>query len=258
MPVEASKIGGEIIWPADEEWPRCPQHDTPYVSLMQIVKAESPVLGFRPDSDVFQLVWCPHSHDEHQGLPAHRCLWRSAQSARDSQYHGRGAGAIPYAPGLDLGQFVPTQCRLRPEEVIELPQLDELTPDTQLQVRSWDKSRIPGFDEWRARSPHIPCSLGEWFYMTELTPLGGTKIGGYPDWIQGKEYPTCRCGRRMQHLLSIASLEPGLQRLGEGSAPRRRMTDTLTGMMFADAGTVYAFVCRTCEDYPIRLSWQYS
>ncbi len=258
MPNELSKIGGEIIWPAEEEWPRCPQHDAPYVSLMQIVKAEIPDLGFRPDSDVFQLVWCPHSHDEHHGLPAHRCLWRSARSVRGSQHHTLGADAGRSFTGIDLGQFVPTQCRFRPEEVIELPQIDELPSDTYHQVCNWDSSRIPAFNEWRARSPQMPSPLGEWFYMTELTRLGGTKIGGYPDWIEREGYPTCRCGRKMQLLLSIASLEPEAHEERGGSTSAVHMTDTPTGLMFADAGTVYAFVCRNCEDYPIQVSWQYS
>ena len=34
LPVDASKIGGDILWPADEPWPTCPETGEPFVAAL--------------------------------------------------------------------------------------------------------------------------------------------------------------------------------------------------------------------------------
>jgi hypothetical protein len=36
LPPEASKVGGDILWPVNEPLPHCQQHDSDYVPVLQI------------------------------------------------------------------------------------------------------------------------------------------------------------------------------------------------------------------------------
>ena len=44
-------------------------------------------------------------------------------------------------------------------------------------------------------------------YEGEFGVCPGTTIGGYVYWIQFPWSPTCSCGRLMEHLLTIESVE---------------------------------------------------
>jgi hypothetical protein len=71
LPRRASKLGGEILWPATEPWPICPypvygpespmcirsRESHPYVPVLQLRADEYPELGFPPGRDLFQLLW---------------------------------------------------------------------------------------------------------------------------------------------------------------------------------------------------------
>jgi hypothetical protein len=37
----ASKIGGLFLWPKDEEWPRCEEHNSAYVAAMQLSRGHA-------------------------------------------------------------------------------------------------------------------------------------------------------------------------------------------------------------------------
>jgi hypothetical protein len=50
----------------------------------------------------------------------------------------------------------------------------------------------------------------------------GTKVGGWPRWIQEPEWPVCGCGRRMRH-----------------------------GIMLGDVGSLYLFTCTVCAERPL-------
>src|SRR5262249_35499112 len=80
----ASTLGGDFVWPAQEPWPVCERHNLPLVGVLQLGKGEVPELGFRPGSDLFQLLWCPQDHDSEQPfIVAPRIFWRKASTIRE-------------------------------------------------------------------------------------------------------------------------------------------------------------------------------
>jgi hypothetical protein len=265
MGINESKLGGAVIWPHGEEWPLCSKHHVPYVPLIQILKSDIPSLGFKPGTDLFQVIWCPHTHEEFDYLPAHYIYLRSTADLP-------GPFADIPEPRLndefvytDAGEYVPTQCRFYPEPIVEYPVIEELADEVQEKLKQWDVSFIPGIEELQAGWVDAPFSPGEWLYMCELSVAGGTKVGGYPEWIQGPDYPVCACGKRMEHLLSISSLETVIGQEGDRWIPieekdlpyaLRYQLHYGTRLMFGDGGIVYMFVCRECKEWPIRLVWQ--
>ena len=83
--------------------------------------------------------------------------------------------------------FVPDPCVLDPERVTEYPTYD-LPDDVWSQI-----------DETLKR---IEADTG-WQY-DDLAVASGTKTGGYPGWTQPPDWPVCRCGTQMEHLLTVA------------------------------------------------------
>ena len=94
----------------------------------------------------------------------------------------------------------------------------------------------------------------------------GTKLGGYPDWVQDPEYPRCpKCKTQMEHYVTIAStewdgmsfhrwkpVEEGLpDRAGDGHIEDARL-------MIGDAGNLYMFVCREHDTWPVAQVMQCS
>ena len=67
-------------------------------------------------------------------------------------------------------------------------------------------------------------------------PRGGDKLGGWPAWVQGIEYPDCpECGEPMAAILQIDS-------------------EDHVAYMFGDYGTAHVFRCRTHPDV-VTMSW---
>lgn len=78
----ASKLGGSFLWPKDEPWPTCSLHQLSYVGILQLTKKDVPELGFKPGTDVFQLLWCPQDHSEPLFIVAPKVFWRRAGDVR--------------------------------------------------------------------------------------------------------------------------------------------------------------------------------
>ncbi|MET8982982.1 hypothetical protein ABZX85_46155 [Streptomyces sp. NPDC004539] len=85
-----SSVGGPLLWPSSEEWPRCGQRghwlppddkrvvgEVPMVPVVQLFARDVPELEFPEGADVLQLVWCTLNHpadSEDSVLP--RLYWR--------------------------------------------------------------------------------------------------------------------------------------------------------------------------------------
>jgi hypothetical protein len=118
-------------------------------------------------------------------------------------------------------------------------------------------------------SYYLPGS-GSDVYQTALGACDGTKVGGYPDWVQGPHHPQCGCGATMEHLLSFGSWEyDGLTwarwlpiedrpSLTANDPNARAEASEAHGMMFGDAGNMYLFVCRKHREPHVRASMQCS
>ncbi len=256
--VNASKWGGRLLWPADEEWPICtepewlregestPQHEHRYIPMLQLRKGDFPELSFPGDTDLFQLLWCPNDHELTLSVIC-KVFWRKESDV---------AGPIAEVPKPTLveADYLPRPCRLHPERVTEYPSQGNLPTALDDAIHDWESER--GIE-------------GPYFYEMSVAP--GTKIGGYVRWIQFEWIPVCECGQAMEHLLTVASDEFG------GSWPRwypledvqatglsqeqletdyayldaLKDADRSSGIMLGDSGSLYLFICHNCPTWPI-------
>src|SRR4051794_25602761 len=76
LPLLSSKAGGKIPWPDDEEWPHCPEHDLPFIAVLQLLREDVPELPFPEDMNLLQVLWCPEDHDECGYAPCATLFWR--------------------------------------------------------------------------------------------------------------------------------------------------------------------------------------
>jgi hypothetical protein len=281
-----SSLGGPLLWPADEPWPTCHgrlldewrerivpedfqrfrdgdihdeaelrrivagagsidmiagervfllprphQHPPPLVPVLQLYAREVPQLPFPDRSDLFQLLWCPNWHAAPWYGPHPIVVWRTAAQVGPRL-------AVPPPPRFDglfsdlaPDDYVPKPCVVHPEPVIEYPHLQDLPDGLAERVRQWDAE-----DGGR--------------YWAELSTAPGTKVGGHPRWIQGPQWPACRCGRRMDHLLTIANIEFGS---GERwTRPTDRGAWAPHGIKLgAGSGWLYLFTCAVCAERPL-------
>ena len=96
----------------------------------------------------------------------------------------------------------------------------------------WD---VPNWEELEAIGVAVDDEAFDLLDSLER-PLGGDKLGGWPAWVQGVEYPSCTtCGATMLHVLQIDS---------EDNLP----------IMFGDVGTAHVTRCGQHPDI-MTLAW---
>ncbi|MEQ4210165.1 hypothetical protein [Actinopolymorpha sp. B9G3] len=171
-------------------------------------------------------------------------VWRQAAEI------GEPRTEPPPAPRFDeellANDYVPIPCMLHPEQVTEYPQCD--------------RDVLPGLlrhrvEQWDAQHDEQ--------YNYALSSAPGTKVGGYPLWIQDPFEPVCECGRTMEHLLTIATDEFGTKGrwlpLEDRDNPAIVGPHTIIdrdawaphGLMLGDVGSLYLFTCTTCPHRPL-------
>lgn len=154
-------------------------------------------------------------------------------------------------------------CLLNPEPVTEYPSYSrypdysDLPEPLRHRVQRWD-------------------DLTAGLYTEVLSVTPGTKAGGYPDWVQEADWPVCGCGRRMDHLLTIASYEWGNrmrwippedrdqafadERYEASFTSGRTLTSRDAwaghGILLGDIGSMYLFTCTACPHRPLDGSVQ--
>jgi hypothetical protein len=237
-------MGGELWWPADEEWPECEAHPLPMpmVPVLQLWARDVPQIVMRPETDVVQLLWCPHMHDIWSDAdygPAVRLYWR------DSTEVVRPAVTRPTVQDRMLPHLILRPCTVHPEEIQEYPDMSDADP-SQLEAVG------------------LGAYVDGWSYAYHLGNAPGAKAGGWPSWHQDPDWPECSVGHRMEHLLTVASWEfdgeswrtwvplEDLVVAGDGSTrPAQSSNDVGPGILLGDGGDLFLFVCRRCEDWPI-------
>ncbi|MBD0691238.1 DUF1963 domain-containing protein [Streptomyces sp. CBMA123] len=229
----ASRIGGPAEWPAGEPWPHCtarhPDDDhgyprrapeetpaTSFVPLALIHAEDAPHLPWPDGTDLLQVLWCPNDHDDLQGEryyygPAVELHWQHAAAL---------APATPPPPLRSDEEYLPRPCALRPEQVLDLPDRDELPEELARAVAEFAERQGIEYERDHGRAD-------------------GWKLGGWPSWHVTDLIPVdCgRCGERMTHLLTVES----------GDGP-----DLSVGRH----GELHVFVCPVDVAHPVGLDVQ--
>ena len=257
-----SKLEGLFLWPKDESWPTCavghpdwlkntwavePGVGVTLVPVLQLRADEFPEIEFYPGMDLLQVLWCPQDHHD-VSVAKPFIFWRNTAHINET------LESIPTFVNADE-RYIPQECYLLPERVQEFPQYYRLTEDQQSRLDTWDIS--DSIDD----TIDVPSTLYEW----ELSVCPSTKIGGDVYWVQYPQWPTCQCGQTMQHLLTIndSEFDGGTyqrwlpvedQFVWEGDYQARWVVQNAADIRLG--GLLYIFICRMCENWPIRAVYQ--
>lgn len=264
--VASSKLGGQILWSANDIIPFCDEHKQHFIPALQLLKKDAPLLSFWGNTDLFQLLWCPQQHKEYYYMPKCEIYWRNISSVADIFSEFPKPQLRDIDP-LDVTQeYIPQECIFYPETIIEYPSIDEL-PDYLIEkLEKWDVSKIPNIKKitstpvWK----NPPYGAGGWLYITELSIAPGIKVGGYPDWVQYPEYPICNRGHRMEYFLSISPSEIDLINSESRWVPYEekmlphdeKYEIHYASKLFGNTGVMYFFICYECNEYPIKFVYQ--
>ncbi|MER7770007.1 DUF1963 domain-containing protein [Kitasatospora sp. NPDC096140] len=192
-----------------------PAAGTALVPLAHIRAEDAPHLPWPEGTDRLQVLWCPNDHDDIQGQrfyygPNVELHWQRAADL---------SPVTPPAPRRSDEYYLPTPCALRPEQVLDLPDQDELPGELH-----------DAAEEFAQRH--------ELEYHRALSCADGWKLGGWPSWHSTDLIPIdCGCGARMVHLLTVDS----------GGDP-----DLSVGRF----GELHVFVCPVDLAHPVGLDLQ--
>lgn len=220
-----SKLGGQFLWPAAEEWPTCTELHVPMQPILQLTADDAaPRFPFRPKSDLFQLLWSPLL--TRSGSPQIVGVWRNSTEVTGDLAR---TPKVATSPG-----WIPLPCRFFPERLSELP----------------SPSAMPSSMREKIERATFPVD-----FVANLAASRGTKVGGWPR--NSKVVATCRtCVHPMDYLLTVDSCEwtapdaarwkPNEDRDEEGF---RKAANFDFGRV---DGSIQVYICLRCERWPLR------
>lgn len=202
LPTWVSKIGGRFLWPASERWPSCPECDVNLTPVLQLRSRDVPDVTFPAGTDLLQLFWCP-DEAAHRYQPAPRIWWRAAASVISPRTDDPDLSGFPRTS--DWEGYVPFECAIYPERVIEHPIGDDLYylagEERAAQIRQLvENMDIGPADDLAERfnGEHGLSGLHSLAFY-ELGQCPGSKVGGKPGF--GRE------GRQLDHLVTLSTWE---------------------------------------------------
>lgn len=155
------------------------------VAVAQLFARDVASLPSPAGADLCQVLRCPALH-EPDYIPWARVRWRASAAALGPG--GDLAVPLPSDPRTAIDHFILKPCSVSPEQTIDSPDWWELPEELRQRIEAWQQD-------------------SGWNYAYHLGASPGTKAGGWPDWIQAQEWPTCPRGHAMDHLLTAASWE---------------------------------------------------
>ena len=199
--LEASKMGGSVLWGAETPLPMCEAHSIPRIPILQLRKDDVPQLPFREGEDLFQIWWCPKDH-EGTYAPDPAVFWLSLKDFANIPL--RDEFPIPEVEDHE-NESIPFPCLLNPEPVTDYPHAFDLAdyyPEIWEKITKSDQLR-----ELALQHPEFNVKSAVDLYQYLLGASSGTKLGGYPNWSQSPEYLLCDHGHQMEFLAQIDSAE---------------------------------------------------
>lgn len=262
LPPDANKIGGTILWPNDESWPECesttvpecydgewtipPDTRIPLVPVLQLHATACPDVAYFPGTDLLQVLWCPIAHSPPIFVAKPYVFWRRASDS---------ANRPTFPPESEFWNkwFLPAECSVNPERVLEFPNGPNLDFDMRRRINEWNPL------------PAGEVDSGMDLYDAELSTCTGTKIGGHPHWVQEPQVPKCRNGHGMIFLLALTDMEfhagsicrwCPIEDQELAKDPNRVDEVCCAAFPFFGGGLQNIFVCRQCADWPIASVYQ--
>lgn len=230
VPFSVSKMGGTPNLNLFEKWPRCDVCNTPLNFVFQIYKDEFPEFYFPDDASIFLLFRCPNyfcegAFDGHHDL---KMFWFYGEADTDENT----IIEKPAHTSEDAEEQMP-DCSFNPIRTIDYPHFEE-------QSEKWEK-----FEEKYIEDIDI---IDE--FMSKYQPKIGTKINGFPDWVDTPDYPVCSCGNRKEFFFQLSSEEEE-----EGEEPPVEWPPYAA--VIGESGNLYFFVCKKCGAGSIESRWEF-
>jgi uncharacterized protein YwqG len=221
----ASRFGGMPWLKAGEDWPSCTTCGEPLQFFLQLDLARlPPELGDRFGGGLLQLFYCTND-----GCSAnHWEAFSSGKLVRIIDANESGDEVVPTPE--------PQVALVRPKAITGWkPEVDRPA------AAEYERLGLKFTFDFKRRTVRLESPADgfstEDFPKSALEGLPtshlGDKLGGWPAWIQGPEYPTCpRCGRLMQFVFQVDSDDNIPFGFGDGGAGHITQcpvhTDTVT------------------------------
>lgn len=272
----ASKIGGVFLYPEDEAWLTVPSKkphfwsksfdsdrftwdfpdNTPVnlVPVIQLNKRDVPDFPFPDGKNLFQLFWQPLPVYGRPGQCLPKLIWRNIADVTSPRK------TMP-APNYADSGYIPETCTLTFETVPEYPSVYDLTERQIRRLDRWLAKKTVIFeDDAPEYAEHRPV-----LYQFELSTCPDSKLGGYVNWIQDPETPTCANGHKMEHLLTLvdSGIDAGTWYRWLPVEDRELWKDPWKTGEISNApnwslggGAMYYFVCRQCQPWITEVVYQ--
>lgn len=228
LPFSTSKMGGTPNMTLFDTWPTCDVCHTPLNFVLQIYKDDFSEFYFPDNANIFLLFRCPNYLCEEAFSDKFdlKMFWFYGNVSADKTKDLKK----PVITLEDYEEPLP-ECGFNPMQTIDYPHYGE-------QMEDWQK-----FEDKYIYDVDIFDS-----FMSKYQPKVGTKINGFPDWIENPAYPVCSCGNTKEFFLQLSSEE-----YEEGE-------DMIEWPPYAavmeENGSMFFFVCKQCGLESIETVWE--
>ncbi|MBU1219042.1 DUF1963 domain-containing protein [Myxococcota bacterium] len=223
---DISKFGGSPMISEMDSWPCCDICRTPLNFVLQLFKSDFPEFYFPENKDLFQIFRCPNedcSYMEDNCEESDRKMFVFYSNSK-SEYQ-KEIDPPHFPEDGDFEDPVP-ECLLSPKKVVDYP------------IGEYLEYEDPDFPSIHDDGNEVLSEL-----INEISPVVGSKLGGYPSYLQGSPDVECECGKEMDFLIQISGEEP--EKIDGNWSPH--------GLMIGDLGNIYWFLCPDCKS--IKSTW---